>query len=380
MNFLAQKRKKILLQEDSSNSCKENPFDNFYYKEIALLTGAGGYSVNFIEKTSFIDPEGRRILNIPKEFRPSLSNNLLQFYADSEKLRVMNTFAECCEGKSFATTVKMVTYDGHEFWAKAIGKPMFGHGNEVIGVQGVFQDISSEKLKEIELEESIKTIESQNSRLFNYAHLVSHNLRSHVSNLRLSLELLQDLDNPKDEKELIAGLSSISEELCSTIQNLSQVVSIQDTSNNQKIKVSFAETLIQAQQGLQQLINTTRAEIYTDFSEAPSIEYVPGYLASILHNLIHNSIQFKHPDRNPVIDLYTIETNGVISLIVKDNGSGFDAEKNKDKVFNIYQTFHTGPKTKGTGLFMVKNQVEALDGTITVKSEPGNGTTFKITF
>ena len=64
MNFLAQKRKKILLQDSSPTPNVKNPFDDFYYKEIALLTGAGGYCVDFVNKTSFIDPQGKRILKI----------------------------------------------------------------------------------------------------------------------------------------------------------------------------------------------------------------------------------------------------------------------------------------------------------------------------
>ncbi|QIE60073.1 PAS domain S-box protein [Rasiella rasia] len=380
MNFLAQKRKKILLQETLPNSSKENLFDDFYYQEIALLTGAGGYCINFVDKTTFIDPQGRKILQLPKDFKPSLTRNLVHLYADSEKFRVMNTFAECSEGVPFKTTVKMVKHTGEEFWAKAIGKPMYDKEGDVIGIQGVFQDISAEKKREIELENSIKTIASQNTRLLNYAHLVSHNLRSHANNLKLALELLGDLDNPKDEVELIDGLSTISEELCSTIKHLSQIVTIQDKSKDKKQPISFAEGLHEAKKGLQTLISDNRVEIFTDFSEAPHIEYIPAYLISIFRNLVSNAIQFRHPDRNPVIDIYTLEKEGVISLTIKDNGLGFDVKQHQDQLFNIYQTFHNGPKTRGTGLFMVKNQIEALNGNIRVESEPGQGTTFRISF
>ena len=68
--------------------------------------------------------------------------------------------------------------------------------NEIVGIQGVFQDINAEKLKELSLEKSLRIIESQNSKLLNFAHIVSHNLRSHASNLHLTLELLSTIDNP----------------------------------------------------------------------------------------------------------------------------------------------------------------------------------------
>ncbi len=46
-------------------------FDNFYYKEVAKLTGAGGWSVNFRDRVSFLDPQAQRILNTPPDFRPT---------------------------------------------------------------------------------------------------------------------------------------------------------------------------------------------------------------------------------------------------------------------------------------------------------------------
>ena len=380
VNFLAQKRKKILLQESLPSSRKENPFDDFYYKEIALLTGAGGYRVNFLNKTSFIDPEGRRILKVPTDFVPSLSKNLMQFYAPSEHLRVMNTFSECQQGVPFATTVKMLTHTGEEFWAKAIGKPMRNNLGEVIGIQGVFQDITSEKNKALALENSLKTIESQNARLLNYAHLVSHNLRSHASNLTLALELLKEVENKKDEVELVAGLSTISEGLCSTIDHLSEIVSIQDKCKAKRQRVSFEESLNEVKKGLHTMISDNRVEIFTDFSEAPYVEYLPSSLVLILSNLLTNAIQFRHKERNPVIDIYSLENEGKVSLVVKDNGVGFNSTMYKDCVFNLYETFNEGIDTLGTGLFTVKNQVESLGGSISVESEPVKGTTFRISF
>ena len=52
--------------------------------------------------------------------------------------------------------------------------------------------------------------------------------------------------------------------------------------------------------------------------------------------------------------------------------------KNKDKIFGMYKTFSKYTDSKGIGLFITKNQVEAMGGTITVDSKLDKGTTFKI--
>ena len=67
-------------------------------------------------------------------------------------------------------------------------------------------------------------------------------------------------------------------------------------------------------------------------------------------------------------------------LLVKDNGLGLDLNKFKDKLFGMYKTFHNNPNSRGIGLFITKNQIEAMNGKIDVESEVNVGTTFKIYF
>ena len=65
-------------------------------------------------------------------------------------------------------------------------------------------------------------------------------------------------------------------------------------------------------------------------------------------------------------------------MTVQDNGIGMDLTKLKDKLFNLYQRFHHHVEGKGMGLFLVKTQVEALNGTIEIDSKVNEGTSFKI--
>jgi len=65
-------------------------------------------------------------------------------------------------------------------------------------------------------------------------------------------------------------------------------------------------------------------------------------------------------------------------LTFTDNGIGIDLAKYKNKIFGMYKTFHNNPDATGLGLFMTKNHIEVLGGTISVESEVDVGTTFKI--
>ena len=69
-----------------------------------------------------------------------------------------------------------------------------------------------------------------------------------------------------------------------------------------------------------------------------------------------------------------------MELIFTDNGRGIDLQKNKDQVFGLYKRFHTGIEGKGMGLYMVKSQIEALGGKISVQSAVNKGAEFSIEF
>ena len=67
-------------------------------------------------------------------------------------------------------------------------------------------------------------------------------------------------------------------------------------------------------------------------------------------------------------------------LSIQDNGLGIDLERHGHKLFGMYKTFHKNKDARGIGLFITKNQIEAMGGKIEVESQVGVGTTFNIYF
>ena len=81
-----------------------------------------------------------------------------------------------------------------------------------------------------------------------------------------------------------------------------------------------------------------------------------------------------------MITISTFRNNGRIVLQVADNGIGINLAQHGEKLFRYKQTFHDHPQAKGVGLFLIKNQVESMGGSIRVLSEPDKGTTFQVAF
>jgi signal transduction histidine kinase len=117
-----------------------------------------------------------------------------------------------------------------------------------------------------------------------------------------------------------------------------------------------------------------------DFENVTVVNVNKTYIESILLNLLTNSIKYRSESRTLKITITATQLNDSITLVFKDNGIGIDLERNRDKIFGLYQRFHDYPDSKGLGLYLVKSQVEAMGGNISIDSEVNKGTTFTLIF
>ena len=236
------------------------------------------------------------------------------------------------------------------------------------------------QVRTFELEELSKDLTYQNEQLRSFTDITSHNLRAPASNM-VSLMNLYDQENDPEKKEFyISKFKETSHKLINTLDDLYEVVKIKNENNLKKDNLSFEVILQGVISAISIQIEETQAIITHNFAQCPEIQYPKPYLESILLNLITNAIKYRSPDRKPEIHLQTLQKDDDIILTCQDNGIGLDMNKYGSKVFKLHKTFHKNPDARGLGLFIVKNQVEALDGNITMDSEVNKGTTFTIVF
>jgi len=104
---------------------------------------------------------------------------------------MLTAFGKCEKfGIPFKLELKMVSLQDSEFLVRLTGKPVYNNEQAVVGIRGVLQNIDENKSNELNLQNFLDIIENQNSRLFNFAHIVSQHLRSHSSNLDLAISRL----------------------------------------------------------------------------------------------------------------------------------------------------------------------------------------------
>ena len=258
--------------------------------------------------------------------------------------------------------------------------PYFDLDGKVCGLIGMSLDITSMKKKEEQLRNLIDVVSNQNQKLISFAHIVSHNLRSHSANFSMLLEFLNSEKDADERKRIIAMLSQASDNLLETLSNLNQVVDVNTNASVTKKPVNLDQSIQKAIQNLSALLEKSNAEIINNIDKSIEVKSVPAYLDSILINLISNAIKYKNPDRPPLITINAVKSPEGTQLSISDNGMGIDLDKYGNKIFGMYKTFHNRKDAKGFGLYLVKNQIEAMGGSITVQSEVDRGTTFNVSF
>ncbi|QEM08808.1 PAS domain-containing sensor histidine kinase [Mucilaginibacter rubeus] len=263
-------------------------------------------------------------------------------------------------------------------WLKVKAVPVINHFGKCTAIKGIVQDIDSDKRKLLKLEQSINLLTDQNRRLQNFAYIVSHNLRSHTGNLQFMVNLFEQADAREEREEIFSHIKAISESLDGTIEHINEIVKIQTEITKERKVVELEPMFRTICSALKNNIEAINARVEWDFTQCREISYIPAYMESILQNLLTNSLKYSSPERQPIIKCYTLAEGNHIYLIFEDNGLGIDLERYGDKLFGMYKTFHNNSDAKGIGLFITRNQVEALGGSIKVDSTVNAGTKFTI--
>ncbi|SEG11478.1 PAS domain-containing sensor histidine kinase [Flavobacterium urumqiense] len=268
-----------------------------------------------------------------------------------------------------------------EYWVRFSMIPIYDTENELSHWISIQRDVSEEKKQEKEKEQLIRELTQNNKDLKQFSYITSHNLRAPLSNLTGLLNLIEDIPIENQElKEIINGFSKSTHLLNDTVNDLVKVIIIKDNPSIQKEAVLLKEIFENVFNQLSFQIELYKPIIKLNFEKVSVLNTNKAYIESIMLNLLTNAIKYKSENRQLKITINASEVDDIVYLTFQDNGIGIDLERNRDKVFGLYQRFHNYPDSKGLGLYLVKSQVETMGGTISIESEVNKGTSFTLTF
>lgn len=281
-------------------------------------------------------------------------------------------------GKVWKGEISNRRKDGSICWMLSTIVPFFDLNGLPEQYISISTDITSQKLAEEDKQRSVELISEQRNKLLDFSYIVSHNIRSHASNILGIADLLQKINTVTEKKELVEVLHKAAFNLDETLHYLNDLLKVQSNFQYKKRTVIVKHVVENVINSMKHQIDEVDACIHVDIENNLYTKINPVYLNNILQNLIDNALRYRHPKRQPEINVMANRKNGNVEIMVKDNGLGIDLNKYGNKIFGIYKTFHNASSAKGIGLFLTKSQVEALGGSITVESNVNEGSTFRI--
>lgn len=222
----------------------------------------------------------------------------------------------------------------------------------------------------------LNELERQNAALNDYAHMVSHDLKSPIRNINTLINWIKN-----DDGENLSELSIQNCELVS--ENIEKMDALVDGILKHAVLDSLDEEKVEID--LNVLVNDIKKIVY--YPETISIE-VKGKLPIIISekykieqlftNLITNAITATEYTDKGCIEIESFDKGDFWEFSVKDNGKGI-AERHQKSIFDMFKKLENNSRATGIGLALVKKVVNIYQGDIWLKSEENKGTTFHFT-
>lgn len=222
-------------------------------------------------------------------------------------------------------------------------------------------------------------LERTNAELDRFLYSTSHDLQSPLASIKGLINVARyDTQDPK----MLTYFGKMTERI-DRLENF--IKDIINYSKNTRTEVRAEKVEFHA------LVNEVRESLlyvegakdihfhyHQDFEQAVVLD--KSRVLVILHNLLANAIKYHdHYKAERWIKVDVANSDNRIKLTVADNGLGIDTE-HQGKIFDMFYRGTVKSGGSGLGLFIVKQALEKMKGSVTVQSLPGQGTTFQISF
>ncbi|HCW08229.1 MAG TPA: hypothetical protein DGG95_12785 [Cytophagales bacterium] len=234
----------------------------------------------------------------------------------------------------------------------------------------------------LELKLSNEEMAQQNVQLEQFAFMTAHNLRAPVARL-LGLGSLLDLKKIEDpfSSEVIKRMMRSSEDLDETIREISTILHIKSGIHGIFANINLKKILDSVIQSFHEEIANRGVIIACEFTNTHIINGVEAYVHSIFYNIVSNSLKYADEHRALQIKVTVRETaDDKLIVVFCDNGIGFDSTLVQEKIFKPFMRFNTMREGRGLGLYMMKIQMEMMNGCISIESKLNEGTSVILSF
>lgn len=229
----------------------------------------------------------------------------------------------------------------------------------------------------LELVENNILLSKTNAELDRFVYSTSHDLRAPLTSIMGLINITLDSENPNEVRRYLSLMKDRVHSLDHFIKDIT------DYSRNNRLevkreKVKLADLAHEVWESLKFSPEAENIDFRIDIPDDIYMESDKNRLRVIISNLISNAVRYHDLKKENQYIRLNYQMNGRISYIqVEDNGQGIASEYHH-KIFDMFFRAHEGSKGSGLGLFIVKEALMKLSGSIKLESTVGVGTTFTI--
>ncbi len=243
------------------------------------------------------------------------------------------------------------------------------------GLMAVYLLISLNHYNASQLVKNNSLLVKTNSELDRFVYSTSHDLRAPLTSVMGLISIAERSDNIVEVKNYMNMMRDRVHSLDKFIKDIT------DYSRNNRLeirreKVTLFDLASEVWESLKYSPDAERIQFVIDIPVDLQIESDKNRLRVVISNLIANAVRYHDVRKlNQFIRLGFLTNGGVLSIHVEDNGQGIAPEYH-NKIFDMFYRANEESKGSGLGLYIVKEALAKLSGSIQLESSPGVGSTF----
>lgn len=282
-------------------------------------------------------------------------------------------------GEIWEDEIRNRAKDGSYYWVNTSIVPFLDEQGKPYQYVSIRYEITARKQAEEKLRIYAERLESSNRELQDFASVAAHDLQEPLRKIqafgdRLNTRFADHLT--QEGRDFLQRMLSSAQRMRRLIDDLLTFSRVA-TAGKPFESVDLNSVLQGVLSDLEYRIEQEGAQI--EITSLPTLDADASQMGQLFLNLLSNALKFHAKDRKPQIQISAEQRGGRCLLSVQDNGIGFD-EKYLEKIFTIFQRLHGRHEYEGTGvgLAVCRKIVERHGGSLTAKSQIGQGSRFII--
>lgn len=352
--------------------------------EAQRIAKTGSYEIDLLTNTREWTGQAAAIFGFAEE-TPMDDVDLLSFVHPNDIEVVMQKWKRTLDnGTVFHCDYRIIRGDGTLVYINGFGKPVFDQNGTMVAILGTVQDISERKKYEQELIAARDEANSANRAKSEFLANMSHEIRTPMNSVLGFAELLQNLISDSKERTYINAILNSGKILLMLINDILDLSKVESGRLEFSYRLEDISAIVQEMHQIFSVrIQEKDIKMLVESNVHERFVVDPTRLRQVLLNLVGNAVKFTDTGSVKVVaNEKHVEGKGrALRIVIEDTGIGIPHDQ-QELIFEAFRQ-QDGQSTRryggtGLGLSITKRLVEAMNGTITVHSEVGKGSTFEV--